>query len=251
MSDGISLYKIWAPDNAAWSEWAKPVLFAGLSSRQSAMPELPEAAWAKQLGVSAAVIVDLPGENGVAEGVVLANVGFRPVPLYNGVKGPDTAMLVDVRGIISALCEGAKILHKAKLLNSAPPAFLLDSNRMKVLDKMPGKFDNRWCIFPQDMPSAAYLAAHGISKVIVRSDKIRDDLSHILYRYQEQRLQIFLCDETGMVKKVTVKRPSRFKSLMYRFMVIVGLTRSAAGGFGGMIPEPMEHNSGSGYHGIG
>ena len=39
----------------------------------------------------------------------------------------------------------------------APPAFLLDSDRMKAPAPDPGRFDNRWLVFPQDFPSAAFL----------------------------------------------------------------------------------------------
>ncbi len=252
MADGISSYRIWAPDNAAWSEWAKPVLFASAApTLLNSPPEPPEPEWAKSLGRGTAIIVDLPGQDGVLEGLALTKAGFRPVPLYNGVKGPGSAMLVDVSGIIAALFGGAKTLYKTKLPINAPPAFLLDSNRLNGLGKQPGKFDNRWCIFPQDMPSAAYMTRNGISTVVVRSDKVRDDLSHILFRYQKQGIKVHLCTGSPSIYMTNVKRPSSFKSLMYRFMVIAGLTRNAAGGFGGMIPEPMESDSGSGYHGIG
>ena len=43
--------------------------------------------------------------------------------------------------------------------------------------------------------------------------------------------------------EMTVPKPSRFKSVFYRFKVIFGLTWNAAGGFGGQIPE---QSSGSG-----
>jgi hypothetical protein len=103
--------------------------------------------------------------------------------------------------------------------------------------KQPGKYDNRWSVFPQDMPSAAFLSKRGIREVIVRSDRIQDDLAHILRRYQEQGIKISMCDGTE-VREITVSKPSRFKSLFYRFGVILGLRRNAAGGFGGIVPEP-------------
>ena len=28
MNDNYNTYRIWAPDNALWTQWAKPVLFA-------------------------------------------------------------------------------------------------------------------------------------------------------------------------------------------------------------------------------
>jgi hypothetical protein len=102
--------------------------------------------------------------------------------------------------------------------------------------KEPGRYDNRWLVFPQDMPSASYMMNNGISRVVVRSDSISNDLAHILRRYQEKGIQILLCDG-NVTKEVHVAAPSRFKSLFYRFIAICGLTRNAAGGFGGKIPE--------------
>jgi hypothetical protein len=159
-------------------------------------------------------------------------------------------MIVDVTNIEKALYKGADLLENIDISVDAPPAFILDSRRMEGLGKQPGKFDNRWCIFPQDMPSASYLVKEGISKIIVRSSEIRVDLSHILCRYQELGIKIYLCNNDE-IKEITVSKPSHFKSLMYRFKVILGLKRNAAGGFGGLVPEPTQHDSGFGYYGIG
>ncbi len=120
---------------------------------------------------------------------------------------------------------------------------MLDSKRMAGCGKKPGTYDNRWCVFPQDMPSAAFLLNAGIRRVIVRSARIHNDLSHILLRYQKEGIEIQLC--TGQeIEKITVVKPSRFRSISYRFSVILGLTRNSAGGFGGMIPEPTQSRYG-------
>jgi hypothetical protein len=244
MFDKVETYKIWAPDDALWTQWAKPVLFARVPAYEmivnARIREIP-LSWIAEKNYYSIIVVDLPGRLGVEEGLSLARLGFRPVPLYNGVNDPSNPpMVVDAMDIVTALFIGAEELRNLRIMPLARPAFLLDSKRMPDTmfknQKIPGWYDNRWCVFPQDMPSAAFLWSRGIREVIVRSDKIRDDLAHVLLRYQDQGIGVFLCDGSD-VKAVTVHKPSRFRSLFYRFKVIFGLTRNPAGGFGGRVPR--------------
>jgi hypothetical protein len=187
------------------------------------------------------IIVDLPGKLGVEEGLSLAQSGYRPVPLYNGVVAPSGHTAISTFEIATALYVGADMLNGLSIVPNAPPAFLLDYSRMIGTGKIPGSFDNRWSVFPQDMPSAAFLLKRGIKEIIVHSEKIQDDLAHVLLRYQEQWINISLYDGTE-TKELTVKKPSWFKKLYYRFKVTMGLTRNPVGGFGGVVPQ----SSGSG-----
>ncbi|MGI6123403.1 MAG: hypothetical protein ACOYIG_04310 [Acetivibrionales bacterium] len=251
MMNNLDTYKIWAPDDALWTQWAKPVLFMHKPIMKKDRLPVPEVEWIENTVSNTMIIVDLPGQRGVTESLALARLGYRPVPLYNGVNAQYSSMVVPVYDIVSALFRGANELCTFNIRPDAPPVFMLDSNRMNESGKQPGKYDNRWCVFPQDMPSAAFIIKEGIHKVIVRSDSIRNDLSHILHRYQEEGIPIYLC--TGEeLKKIPVVKPSRYKSLSYRFLATLGLTRNATGGFGGMIPEPTQSNySGSGYYRFG
>jgi len=234
----LEAYRVWAPDNALWTAWAKPVLFMSAPQGFADSMEIPEINWAVPDG-STAVVVDLPGSEAVHVGLGLAKMRFRPVPLFNGVDAPGgTIPMVDVSEVVGALYSGADYLRTLNIPDCAPPAFLLDSQRMKG-GKVPGihdNYDNRWLVFPQDMPSASAMQDHCILRVVVRSDSISDDLAHILRRYQERGIQILLCDGT-VTKEVQVPAPSRFRSLFYRFIAMCGLTRNAAGGFGGTISE--------------
>ncbi|NLU52725.1 MAG: hypothetical protein GXX10_07670 [Clostridiaceae bacterium] len=252
MSRNLETYKIWAPDNALWTQWAKPVLFfwePGLVNYFKL--EIPEIKWIQSVDTHTMIIVDLPGSSGVSEALALARLGYRPVPLYNGVNSQTESTIVKVADIARALYKGADELSTYYIRSDAPPVFMLDSNRMSGRGKEPGKFDNRWCVFPQDMPSSAFLIRTGINKVIVRADSIQNDLSHILCRYQEAGIEIYLSKDEE-IKKIPVVKPSMFKSLSYRFKTILGLTRNAAGGFGGHIPEPTQSSSsGVRYHGYG
>ena len=130
--NGSELFEVWAPLDSTWSRWAKPVLFAEkdrLPPGQAAAPEpdLPPPAFAFDSGM--AVVVDLPGSESVQTGLLLAWQGYRPVPLFN--CGAHAAAVIDSRRILSLLEEGAGSLSSVGLGSEAPPAFLLDANRLR------------------------------------------------------------------------------------------------------------------------
>jgi len=243
VKSNLEIFKIWAPDNALWSQWAKPVLFMNKPESSIHKLEIPELNWIQNLEKQTMIIVDLPGQSGVIESLALARLGYRPVPLYNGVDGRTSAIAVKVGEIVTALFDGAELLAGYSIKPDAPPVFMLDSKRMNREVKKRGIYDNRWCVFPQDMPSATFLINAGIRRVIVHSDKIRNDLSHILLRYQKEGIEINICNNETL-KKVNLKKPSKFKSLSYRFGAIFGLIRNSAGGFGGIMPETTRSSFG-------
>jgi hypothetical protein len=253
MNDSIFAYKAWAPDGAIWSPWTKPVLFANLRHKGSFPLRTSAVDWVSYPDRRTALIVDLPGAEGVAEGLALAELGYRPVALYNGVDGPNMAKtIVKTRELAQAVFHAADTLSVLRLPFDAPPAFLLDSNRMSGAGKRPGMYDNRWCVFAQDMPSAEFLKQRGISRIILRSAFIQSDLTHVLCRYQQAGIAILHAKDGAQPEPVTVAAPSFFKSAYYRFRIMCGLTRNAAGGFGAMVPEPQQ-SSGGGvrYYGYG
>ena len=245
----LELYKTWAPPESVWSGWAKPALFASMvrgDMGQTALPELLPAEWARDASKSTAIIIDLPGEQAVLNALSLVDRGYRPVPLFNGCKAP--GMLVDVAPVVKALVAGSQILSRGeKLRRDSAPVFVLDSRRMEssqVTDVK--KYDNRWSVVPQDMPSAQYLRQMGIDRIIVRSDRIREDLAHILLRYQEERITIQMCGDGQRVESLTVRKPPLFGSLWYRWSVFFGLKRNSTGGFGSYLPPVHTPGSSSG-----
>ena len=256
----IDTYKTWAPDGALWTDWAKPVLFASASYSEPFPLEIPQINWLQNYKQDTAIIVDLPGKRGVGESLALARLGYRPVPLYNGVHNKNETMVVNVQNTAKALYSGAEILAGVSLPDDAPPVFMLDSRRMEGTEKKPGTYDNRWCVFPQDMPSAGFLLKHGINNVIVRMEEkeifqgifrnnLSNDLSHILFRYQEAGITIQVTSNDSVPQNFDVTKPSQFKSLFYRFRATMGLSRNSVGGFGSIVPYPYD---GSGrYYGMG
>jgi hypothetical protein len=239
------IYPLWAPPQAVWSRWAKPVLFAetGLPPLAPGLIEIPEP------GIHAdqqtAVIVDLPGAESVAAGLALARAGFRPVPLYNTSSHPFA--LVDTKPIVEALVAGAPELAGITLFQEATPAFLLDAQRLAPgKAAVPGRFDNRWVVFPQDFPSANFLLSRGVRRVVLlwrEEGLLPEDLSHVLLRWQKAGIELWSCRPGGDLQPLTVARPSKFRHLWYVALLLLGLRRNSAGGFGSIVPTP---SSGSG-----
>lgn len=234
MNENLEIYKIWAPDDVIWSRWAKPVLFINKPKRKSSQLDIPEAGWIEKADERTMIIVDLPGKDSVTESLALARLGYRPVPVYNGSNVSTTSAVVDVDEMAAALFSVANELKTMNLQPDAPPVFMLDSRRMYGRGKYPNTFDNRWCVFPQDMPAAMFLYKNGIYKVIVRSEAIQNDLSHILRRYQDEGIRVYLCNGEEL-KEISVAVPSKYKSLSYRYKVVKKLTRNKTSGFGKWI----------------
>ena len=253
-----TIFEIWAPEAAIWSPWAKPVLFAHLDSVSTEIPALPELAeltWAPFLDAGLAIVVDVPGAEGVRLGIALAHRGFRPVPLYNAVPlpssestpdrfcPPPSLSAVDVVPTVAALRYYADALAAIKLPANAPPAFLLDANR-HARDQVvkPTDFDNRSVCFTTDFPSANVLVAQGIKKVLLvqgSSLQPQRDLAHILRRWQDaglalQRLQL---DSPGAVESFHVFRPSWYGAMFQRALAAFGLRRADGEGFGSWLND--------------
>lgn len=216
--NGREAYEIWAPEGVVWSDWVRPVPFIfmdeGILTSDLKIPKINYTAEGL-LPSRCALILDLPGNDAVEEGLALARIGFRPVPLYNGSPEQHGATaLVDNKVIESALYFGADELMKITIPANAPPAFLLDSNRVNTYKPDVSVYDNSWDIYPQDMPSADFFLRHGIKNLLVRSDKIRKDLQAVLHRYQGKNplspvIKIWLSDGFGELKEMKIKKPRK------------------------------------------
>ncbi|HVR99545.1 MAG TPA: hypothetical protein VMW27_23175 [Thermoanaerobaculia bacterium] len=241
------LFEIWAPQESVWSSWAKPVLFATPEAPKPDAPKpdsSPEATRLEPMRFAArsdggtAFVVDLPGAASVDAGLELAGLGYRPVPLFNGVSHPFAVVRSEL--IRERLIAGAEELRGIRLPAGAPPAFLLDSKRLSPGTKpQPGQFDNRWVVFPQDFPSASFLSSRGIRRVVLLQEtpgQPSTDLAHVLFRWQRAGIEIGGQEKGGTPQPLQVNRPSWFRSLFYRTFTLAGLRRNSAGGFGAVIP---------------
>ena len=205
------IYKLWAPVGKRWVDWVRPVPFIEINNAlkpyQPFNIVLPYFASLEKVDPTSAIIVDLPDYESVEAGIVLAKLGYRPIPIYNGVMEPKgTKCTTDNRSVLPALVWGASILSDIELSDDAPPAFLIDSNRLDRFRENLSVFDNSWDVYPQDLPSENYFLEHGISRIVIitRSNKIPRDLLEIFNDYPKKQVSIFLTDgsdEPKCVKK--------------------------------------------------
>lgn len=206
------IYRVWAPTGKKWVDWVRPVPFVAMNeySKQFGFSNftIPVITFLDADCADAAIIVDMPGVEGVKEGIALAKVGFRPIPIYNGtIEQQGARATVDNQSVGTGLMLGAEELSKIEIRDDALPAFLLDSNRMHRFKMEIGLFDNSWDIYPQDIPSADYLLNNGIHKIIIIGESISKDLKKILYEYQKKKIEILLTNGYEAPKKITLHRP--------------------------------------------
>lgn len=260
---GKELFETWAPSDSTWSQWVSPALFAQIECTDgggAANVDVRAPIWHEQkASPESAVVIDLPGADSIRLALLLAGRGYRPVPIINASPGPvglqlnflpqpanvppQTIVVLDMTSLVREVCIGTELLQKLTFAPDAPPVFILDALRLRgtnpIRDDM---FDNRWMVFPQDFPSARFLADKKIKRVtLVQTEKAQpvEDLSHVLLRWQETGIEILAraSGDASLPSKIAVSKPSRFKASWYRALATVGLRRSSVGGFGSFIPE--------------
>lgn len=244
-------WDVWAPEGVVWSDWAKPAPFSAPGLSLLPGPLAAEETYAPYVAKLVAypdlcLVVDLPGPESVTVGVLAASQGYRPVPLVNTTGSPGSSAAINTGPLLGALCTGAGRLAGMQIAADARPAFLLDSERMgRGYVPSPRTYDNRWMTFPQDFPSGNFLLSRGIRRamlIVGQGGNIADDLLHVLYGWQESGMSILyeVPGDAMAPTPVSVPRPSAFKSAVRRLFAMLGFKRNAAGGFGGMIPEPSQ-----------
>ena len=184
----------------------KPVLFSAIDDDEpKSSPRktsTPAPVWTSRLGLDAvdpehpyravaasatALVVDLPGAESAIAGADLADLGFRPVPLYNAVASP--AAVIDVQPIVDALVVGAERVARARI--DGAPAFLLHSDRLGEGRPLhPGKLDNRSVCRAADFPSADTLTRAGIERVVVVCERLASDLEEVLLVWQQEGIAL-------------------------------------------------------------
>jgi len=252
---------IWAPAVSPWSRWTKAVLFSFMQSPIPDLPANPTAVSTVPLMEDTALFLNLPGSTGVDHGLRLAAVGYRPIPLYNACpyapnkfasedvrstqtvdrrEGGMTVAVIDVIPILRALERGTKSLKQITLSASAPPAFLIDSNRNDAaFTPQIGWFDNRSIVRPSDLPSGEFLQAHGINRVVLiqASRRLQTDLQTVLLPWQEAGITILTQapSEPWQPSVFVVRRPSLVKSLWDRVLLRFRYRPNSSGAFGRFI----------------
>ena len=205
------IYKIWSPDKKRWVDWVRPVPFINIddsSSRKEFIDyRIPSINYLKEVLNDTALIIDIPGIASIKEGIALARLGYRPIPIFNGTDPPIGTISTTNNQIIKPLLIwGAFELKNIKLKNDAPPVFLLDQNRLNRYKINNGIFDNSWDIYDGDLPSPKYLLENGINKIIVRSNFQAKDLRKILYKWQKNNIKIFFTNGYEEPKELKLKK---------------------------------------------
>ncbi len=251
------LFNIWAPLESVWSSWVAPVLFSEIdcSAMTGEMSRvLPEPSFARTLSVNIGLVLDLPGVESLEIGMALLKSGYRPVPGFNVAPGPaeitslglipsPTNTALDVVPIQQLLCQGAEIVKNANLKYDAPPAFLLDANRLTGTgDRTSGVFDNRWMVFPQDFPAANVLRDRGIDTILLVQRgraQPQEDFAYTLLQWQRHGIRVLSqdLDDQNDPLAIVVKSPPRLRGAWHRALAMLGFRRSSGGGFGSFFPD--------------
>lgn len=205
------IYNIWAPSTSKWSNWVKPIAFTTLDSNQKIYEiinyNIPKINYLDKYLENTIIIIDTKADNAIKEAIALANIGYRPIPLFNGTNAPLNATATCNNYLIAPyLIWGAKQLTKIKIKKDANPAFILDINRLNRKKINKTIFDNSWDIYDQDLPSYKYLLNNKINKIIIKSDYIAKDLKKILYNYQKNNIQILYTNGYEEIKPIKLKK---------------------------------------------
>lgn len=209
---GKEVYKIWAPSNAKWTDWVRPVPFVQIDDEDFKIYKtvdfsIPKINYISELMKDTAIIVDLPEHYSINEGIALAKMGYRPVPVFNGTaQTKGSKATVDNHAVEAGLIFGGIELQKIELKQDAPPVFLTDSNRLNRHKLDISIFDNSWDLYHQDLPSAEYFLSNGITKIIVRGNIFGKDLNKILYRHQEKGMKIYFTEGYEEPNEIELKK---------------------------------------------
>jgi hypothetical protein len=239
LTTGKEVFEIWAPRDAAWSQWASPVAFTSLNCDEIGA----RAALATNVGTlnipvtpGTAYVIDLAGASALRLAMSFARVGLRPVPIFNASPLPLTpgeaarSALVDMTYVTRELCFSVSELASLPIQNDAAPVFVIDANRMSGRSSLDPRFDNRWIVYPQDFPSGAKLREHGITRIVAiqQTEAIAADLNDVLVEWQTAGLEILTKrdDERAAEVRRHVKPPSRLLVLWRKFVRLLGFKTS-------------------------
>ncbi|AUX43437.1 hypothetical protein SOCE26_048850 [Sorangium cellulosum] len=174
------------PNNAALLTQVRPVdtpeMDAAFDKARALLSLFQEASSPRDI----ALVVDLPGPQAVAFAAALAEL-FEPVFLFD--NWPHPAGVVPSHLVLGAALFYAPLLAESAPVRprSAPPLFVVDSQRLNPYTDDPNTFDNRYVA---RLPSAERLKALGVKHVLYINDQAgpelqeADDLNEDIVAYQ-------------------------------------------------------------------
>ncbi len=204
------LYRIWAPSKHRWVDWVRPVCFLNIERLLVKSFELIDVHYVDNYQADMAIMIDLPAEESVLEGLSCAKLGYRPIALFNGTEAQAGSFaMVNQERIQQALVWGAPLLESLALSKEAAPVFLLDSNRILRFKQSMATYDNSWDLYNQDIPSPQMFLKHGINKILLRSFTLHRDLERIFYDFQKQGIQILYTNGFDEPQPIQIKKPPK------------------------------------------
>lgn len=207
---GKEIYKIYAPSNAKWTEWVRPVPFVGIDKyKRTNIRKINDKVitFIDKYQSNTAIFIDLPNIESIEYGISLARIGYRPIPIFNGTdEQPNSIPVTDNYLVEEGLISAAEKLKKIDINKNANPVFLLDKNRLIRYRKNSSMYDNSWDLYGQDIPSFDYFKQNGINKIIVVGNKIERDLRKIFFKFQDAGIEFYLTDGYKKIEKYILRK---------------------------------------------
>lgn len=252
-----AVQNVWSASNHPWSSWVKRPLFASLSGKEVVQAKEGDvyrselAPWVGKApswlsGERVAVLIDLPGRDAIEMGLALGSHGFRPVLSINATSSREEA--IDMHSVLDMLAEGARFASSFPSGSDVLPAFILDSRREGAGTNLaPGRFDNRWTVFPTDLPSAEHLKKANIASVVIIQEgtDVKADVQAIAWTYQRGGLEVRVANlREHTTVSLPKEQPGWFSFMMGQFRRRFALRRRWDGSYGHRVPIPPEPSHG-------
>jgi hypothetical protein len=186
-------------------------------------------------------VIDLPGPDAVELALALGRRGFRPILAINATSAERE--VIDMGPVLRSLAEGARFASSFPRGPDVLPAFILDARREGTGAWIgPGLFDNRWPVFPSDLPAAEHFEAARIRTVVIvhDGDELREDLRAIAWSWRRDHLDVRVAKaEDAESRPWTTKEPGWLARMAGRLRRRFALRRRADGSYGHRIPVPL------------
>jgi hypothetical protein len=188
-------------------------------------------------------LLDLPGVLAVEAGAwLVAAGGCQPVCTFDNWPHPRGVLRAEE--VLAELLRWATTVAEARprLRSDSPPLWICDRGRLGERPGRPGELDNRYYLDDSILPGAGLLQQSGIRRVVYVTLAAGDvpvaDVEPYLAELQTAGLEVLRVnlDDPALAPlpfippKKTGARPTGFR-------------RSAAGGFGTIVPEPSSSGS--------
>lgn len=255
---GERLYDVWGPHpDSPWVPFHCIPLFAALDRVAARdIGPMPPAAVERvtaQLPMHALVgsppppwltrdtwtMIDLPGPAAVeAAAWLVTAAACQPVCTFN--NWPHLKGLLRPEHILAALLRWASSMAEVRdrLTPASPPVWIGDSQRLALSPGKPGDFDNRYFLEDALLPGADLLRSAGMARIVYVTLEPNDapviDLEGYFTDLVAAGLGVFVVDLRDPMLAPAAWAPRRAP----RTLATARFRRSAAGGFGSVVPQP-------------